>query len=253
MRIGWRQVLEPHRLAVLVGEVLRAQGLGRDVRVVRPGLCRGRRSGRIVGTWCRGSSRSVPPNLSDPSPRRGDMSRRDPQAFADFVAARSAALHRAAYLMVGDAQLAQDLAAGGADQDVRRVAAAAGPEQGRGLHPQGDHDDGDHLVSRKKPGASGPIDTVPERELRPATRTPSRPARPGCGRRCRSCPLRQRAAIVLRYYEDLTEAQTADAMGCAVGTVKSQVSAGLRKLRDAPGDRHRRRRPAPPDLIEVTR
>ena len=37
------------------------------------------------------------------------MSRRDAEAFADFVAARSSALHRAAYLMVGDAQLAQDL------------------------------------------------------------------------------------------------------------------------------------------------
>lgn len=44
-------------------------------------------------------------------------------------------------------------------------------------------------------------------------------------------PVRQRAAIVLRYYEDLTEAQTAQAMGCAVGTVKSQVSAGLSRLR----------------------
>ena len=49
-------------------------------------------------------------------------------------------------------------------------------------------------------------------------------------------PVRQRAAIVLRYYEDLTEAQTADAMGCAVGTVKSQVSAGLSKLRERLGD-----------------
>ena len=42
---------------------------------------------------------------------------------------------------------------------------------------------------------------------------------------------RQRAALVLRYYEDLTEAQTADAMGCSVGTVKSQVSDGLKRLR----------------------
>jgi RNA polymerase sigma factor (sigma-70 family) len=44
-------------------------------------------------------------------------------------------------------------------------------------------------------------------------------------------PPRQRAAIVLRYYEDLTEAQTAEAMACTVGTVKSQVAHGLRKLR----------------------
>jgi len=41
---------------------------------------------------------------------------------------------------------------------------------------------------------------------------------------------------VLRFYEDLTEAQTADAMGCALGTVKSQVSAGLKKLREQLGD-----------------
>jgi RNA polymerase sigma factor (sigma-70 family) len=49
-------------------------------------------------------------------------------------------------------------------------------------------------------------------------------------------PPRQRVAIVLRYYEDLTEAQTAEAMKCAVGTVKSQVAAGLAKLRALVGD-----------------
>ena len=41
---------------------------------------------------------------------------------------------------------------------------------------------------------------------------------------------------MLRYYEDLSEAQTAAAMGCAVGTVKSQVAAGLDKLRAQVGD-----------------
>ena len=49
-------------------------------------------------------------------------------------------------------------------------------------------------------------------------------------------PPRQRAVIVLRYYEDLTEAQTAATLGCAVGTVKSQASAALAKLRDLMGD-----------------
>ena len=42
---------------------------------------------------------------------------------------------------------------------------------------------------------------------------------------------RQRAAVVLRYYEDLTEAQTADILGCSVGTVKSQVHRALATLR----------------------
>jgi RNA polymerase sigma-70 factor (sigma-E family) len=46
-----------------------------------------------------------------------------------------------------------------------------------------------------------------------------------------SLPVRQRAAIVLRYYEDLTEAQTADVLRCPVGTVKSMVSRGLERLR----------------------
>jgi RNA polymerase sigma-70 factor (sigma-E family) len=49
---------------------------------------------------------------------------------------------------------------------------------------------------------------------------------------------RQRAAIVLRFYEDLSEAQTAEVLGCAVGTVKSLVSRGLEQLRtDLRGDR----------------
>lgn len=51
---------------------------------------------------------------------------------------------------------------------------------------------------------------------------------------------RQRAAIVLRFYEDLSEAQTADVLGCAVGTVKSLVSRGLKQLREdlRDGERH---------------
>jgi RNA polymerase sigma factor (sigma-70 family) len=44
--------------------------------------------------------------------------------------------------------------------------------------------------------------------------------------------LRQRSVVVLRYYDDLTEQQTADAMGVAVGTVKSQTHLALRRLRE---------------------
>ena len=40
----------------------------------------------------------------------------------------------------------------------------------------------------------------------------------------RALPHRQRAAVVLRYFEDLPEADIADALGCSVGTVKSQLS-----------------------------
>jgi RNA polymerase sigma factor (sigma-70 family) len=44
-------------------------------------------------------------------------------------------------------------------------------------------------------------------------------------------PPRQRAAIVLRHYADLSEAQTAETMGCSIGAVNSSTSAGLRRLR----------------------
>lgn len=44
-------------------------------------------------------------------------------------------------------------------------------------------------------------------------------------------PDRQRAAVVLFYYEDLSQAETAEAMECSVGTVKSNVSRGLARMR----------------------
>ena len=46
----------------------------------------------------------------------------------------------------------------------------------------------------------------------------------------------QRAAVVLRYYEDLSEADTAEALGRPVGTVKSMVSRGMDRLREELGD-----------------
>ena len=46
----------------------------------------------------------------------------------------------------------------------------------------------------------------------------------------------QRAAVVLRYYEDLSEADTAEALGRPVGSVKSMVSRGMDRLREELGD-----------------
>jgi RNA polymerase sigma-70 factor (sigma-E family) len=71
-----------------------------------------------------------------------------------------------------------------------------------------------------------------EREGRAPKVSPAKPEdRQDMWDALQSLQPRQRAAIVLRYYEDLTEAQTAEVLGCAVGTVKSLVSRGMDRLR----------------------
>ena len=159
------------------------------------------------------------------------MGKRDAGAFAEFVAARSAALHRTAYLMVGEHALAQDLLqealtktyvawprlreVANAEAYTRRVitTTAISWRRRRSWHEQ-PHDE---LPDRPRPGATGADDDLALRDW--------------VWTALQQLPPRQRVAIVLRYYEDLTEAQTAAAMGCAVGTVKSQVAQAIKKLR----------------------
>jgi RNA polymerase sigma factor (sigma-70 family) len=45
-------------------------------------------------------------------------------------------------------------------------------------------------------------------------------------------PPRQRAVLVLRYWEQFSEAETAEMLGCSVGTIKSTASRGLSRLRE---------------------
>ena len=54
----------------------------------------------------------------------------------------------------------------------------------------------------------------------------------------RQLPYRQRAVVVLRHYEDLTERETAALLSCSIGTVKSQNALALSKLRELLAEQH---------------
>ncbi|MCW2843766.1 MAG: SigE family polymerase sigma factor [Nocardioides sp.] len=162
------------------------------------------------------------------------MVQRDKAEFAEFVAGRSAALQRAAYLMVGDVTLAQDLV-----QEALTKTYVAWPRL---------RDKANAEAYTRKAITTTAISWFRRKRwsLERSTESPPDQGTPGHDDSVTQSawlwdalldlPVRQRAAVVLRYYEDLTEAQTAEAMGCAVGTVKSQVSAALMKLRERLGD-----------------
>lgn len=164
------------------------------------------------------------------------MARRDHEEFSRFAAARSTALFRTAYLVVGDRGLAQDLLqealtktyvawprlrdVNKAEPYARRVIVTTGIswKRRKGWYGEQPHD---VVPDRRESSATDVIDAA---DLRAAV-----------WQQLLTLPPRQRAALVLRFYDDLSVAQTAEAMGCAEGTVKSQVSQGLKALRDRIG------------------
>jgi RNA polymerase sigma-70 factor (sigma-E family) len=163
------------------------------------------------------------------------MAERDTAAFAEFVAARSPALFRTAYVMVGDHGLAQDLV-----QEALTKTYVAWPRL-REVHKAEAYTRKAITTTyiswwrRKAWSAERPRDDVPDGSDARG-RDGDVVDRAWLWSELQALPPRQRAAIVLRYYEDLSEAQTAEAMGCAVGTVKSQVAQGLKRLRAQIGD-----------------
>jgi RNA polymerase sigma-70 factor (sigma-E family) len=162
------------------------------------------------------------------------VSRRNQTAFAEFALARSAALHRAAYLMVGDQQLAQDLVQEALTKTYVAWPRLRDPSKAEAYTRKAITTTAISWFRRKGWDNERPTETLPVGgSLGHADAVTDRTA---IWEALQALAPRQRAALVLRYYEDLTEAQTAEAMGCAVGTVKSQVSAGLGNLRRQLGD-----------------
>ena len=153
---------------------------------------------------------------------------RNDDAFATLFTARVAAIRRTAYLLCGSWPQAEDLTQtafarlyaawprlrdpGAAEAYLRRIVVRA------------------HVDETRRPW----------RRERPAADLPETPAPDGSSddrvvllAALAHVPPRQRACLVLRYFTDCSVEETAAALGCSAGTVKSNTARGLDKLQEA--------------------
>jgi RNA polymerase sigma-70 factor (sigma-E family) len=151
------------------------------------------------------------------------------EGFNEFVVGRSTRLLRTAYLLTQDWALAEDLLQsalvkawsvwsrieGDPEAYVRRIVvnthAGWWRRRWRSELPS------DVLPEPSPTGDGDPHDRLDERDQLWSA--------------LHRLPVRQRTVLVLRYFEDLSESEIADTMGCSLGTVKSQASRALAKLR----------------------
>jgi RNA polymerase sigma-70 factor (sigma-E family) len=150
--------------------------------------------------------------------------------FREYVATRQGALYRIALLLTGHREDAEDLLqialtklalhwtslarSGSADAYVRKILYHQQVSRWRSRGRRREHVTADppDAGTVTDPAAASTMKITLERVLRQLTR-------------------RQRAVVVLRYYEDLPEAEVAKILGCSVGTVGSQNHRGLARLR----------------------
>lgn len=155
------------------------------------------------------------------------MRTEDDETFTEFVSAQQAGLLRLAVLLAGDRGHAEDLVqialmkayrhwsrisrSGPPSAYVRRVLVTTHTSWRRRLSTT-------EQVMETLPDRADPTAAPDEEdeELR---------------RALRALPPRMRSAVVLRYFEDLSEQGTADLMGCSASTVNTQTARGLARLR----------------------
>lgn len=155
--------------------------------------------------------------------------------FAAWMTARQPSLHRTARLLTGDHHTAEDLVATtlakvylawhkverreSIDGYARRILVNEHHSLWRRPWRRREH------AEERLPEPHGTRDHYDEGE------------RDGLWRLVATLPRRQRAVIVLRYYEDLTEAEIAEVLNISPGTVKSQASRGMATLRAQAAER----------------
>jgi RNA polymerase sigma-70 factor (sigma-E family) len=154
----------------------------------------------------------------------------DTAGFDSFVAAESRQLLRAAWLLTGAWADAEDLVQTALEQTwqhwdrvdspaayTRRVLVRAFL-RARRRHWTGE------VATADLPEPAGGVDEAGDWDLRASLLAA-----------LDALPARQHAVVVLRYFADLSEQQTADALRCTVGTVKAHASRAMTRLRVHPG------------------
>jgi len=155
------------------------------------------------------------------------MPREVDEDFARYVRARQHALLRAAYLVCGDAHLAEDLL----QQAFTKVALRWDRLR---------HENPDAYVRRilyrdavsawRRTRRESLVAALPDAGT--TDRTSAALDRVDVERALAALTPRQRAVIVLRFFEDRSETDTAEVLGISVGTVKSQTHAALVRMRE---------------------
>ena len=159
----------------------------------------------------------------------------DEADFTAFVAGSSRRLLRGAYLITGDLDEAQDLLQTALERAYRRW-----PSVQRSEVPEAYvrrilvNLATDRWRARRFRTVTLDEGLLPALDDREVEGFPVRSALLAC---VRQLPIRQRAVLVLRYFNDLTEAETARVLGCSVGTVKSQHARAMARLRELVPDR----------------
>jgi RNA polymerase sigma-70 factor (sigma-E family) len=159
------------------------------------------------------------------------MAEGDAAEFAEFVASHARQLQRAAWLLTGDWGNAEDLVQTALTRTWQHWTSVRHPDA-RAAYTR-------RVVVttflgwRRRRSVDESLGWVPDRAAH-GSRENEFVDSVAVLAALKLLPPRQRAVVVLRYFDDLTEHAAADALGCSVGTVKSQNARALRTLRADP-------------------
>jgi RNA polymerase sigma-70 factor (sigma-E family) len=147
--------------------------------------------------------------------------------FEDFVRAQASALFRSAYLLVGNRQEAEDLLQEALERTYRRW------ERTSIDHPTAyvRRTMANLATNRRRRRQPLTVALTTDHDTAAADETENVHQRTALLRALDRLPPRQRVVLVLRYWEDMTERETASSIGCSVGSVKRHAARGLERLR----------------------